>query len=309
MNSLLSLILTAATVCSPAGLRAQMRRIAAQAGPRAGAAALIVETGEFASWNRAQHFPMQSVYKMPIVMAILRRVDEGRLSLDRKVAIEPEDLTPSGIHSPIREKYPHGGIELTVRELARGAIVDSDGTASDVLLKIASEREVTAFMRQLGVSDLVVATSEKEMAQGDLVQYRNWATPEATVRLLVLLQTGKALSRTSSALLLGWMTESTPGPHRIKGLLPEGTPVAHKTGTSGTVSGLTQATNDVGLITLPNGHHLAVAVFVSDSRRSESVREGVIAKIARAAWDCWGRQSPQITQNRPSQVPRQAFFW
>jgi len=93
------------------------------------------------------------------------------------------------------------------------------------------------------------------------------------------------LSPQNDALLLKWLNESTPGPRRIKGLLPPGTVVAHKTGTSGTDSGLTRATNDVGLVTLPDGRHLAIAVFVSDSPADTATREAVIAKIARAAWD------------------------
>jgi beta-lactamase class A len=84
------------------------------------------------------------------------------------------------------------------------------------------------------------------------------------------------------------LTESTPGAKRLKGLLPAGTAVAHKTGTSGTQGGLTAATNDIGLLTLPNGKHVAIAVFVSDSPTDEATREAVIAKIARAVWDAWG---------------------
>lgn len=79
----------------------------------------------------------------------------------------------------------------------------------------------------------------------------------------------------------------TLGARRIKGLLPEGTPVAHKTGTSGTAHGLTRATNDVGVIQLARRRHLLLAVFVADSTASEPAREGAIARIARAAWDCW----------------------
>ena len=69
--------------------------------------------------------------------------------------------------------------------------------------------------------------------------------------------------------------------------LPAGTVVAHKTGTSGTTDGITAATNDVGLVTLPDGRHLAVAVFVADARGDELAREGAIASLARAAWDAW----------------------
>ncbi len=71
----------------------------------------------------------------------------------------------------------------------------------------------------------------------------------------------------------GLMTETTTGTKRIKGLLPNGTVVAHKTGTSATVKGVTAATNDVGLVTLPNGRHLAIAVFVSDSTAGNTIRE------------------------------------
>src|SRR6185436_1171653 len=117
---------------------------------------------------------------------------------------------------------------------------------------------------------------------------RNWATPKAVVELLSALQAGRGLSAASRTLLMQLMTETPTGPRRIKGLLSPTTTVAHKTGTSGTVKGLTRATNDVGLITLPDGKHLAVAVFVADSKANQGIREDAVAKIARAAWD-WGK--------------------
>jgi beta-lactamase class A len=105
--------------------------------------------------------------------------------------------------------------------------------------------------------------------------------------LLRALHERRGLSETAHGLLLKLMTESTPGAKRLKGLLPGGTIVAHKTGTSGTVKGVTAATNDIGIIALPNGRHVAIAVFVSDSPADEATREGVIAKVARAVWVKW----------------------
>ena len=52
---------------------------------------------------------------------------------------------------------------------------------------------------------------------------------------------------------------------------------------------ITSATNDIGIVYLPNGKHLAIAVFVSDSPADEKTREAVIARIAKAAWDKWSR--------------------
>ena len=81
------------------------------------------------------------------------------------------------------------------------------------------------------------------------------------------------------------MVETTTGPKRLKGLLPEGTTVAHKTGSSGKYEGLSAAVNDVGIMILPNGQHVAIAVFVSNSKADDEVSEKVIAEIAKAVFD------------------------
>jgi beta-lactamase class A len=80
------------------------------------------------------------------------------------------------------------------------------------------------------------------------------------------------------------MKDSPTGAHRIRAGLPEGVIVMHKTGTSGVKDGVASATNDIALITLPDGRRLALAVFVTDSRADETTREGVIARIAKAAY-------------------------
>ena len=103
--------------------------------------------------------------------------------------------------------------------------------------------------------------------------------------LLKTLQQGRGLSPASRALLLEWMTRTPTGMNRLKGRLPSGTVVAHKTGSSRTVAGLTAATNDIGLVTLADGRHLAIAVFVADAAAPDSAREAVIAALARAVWD------------------------
>lgn len=264
-----------------ATLPRQMEEIAVAAHGHAGAAAAVIETGRRASFHGAERFPMQSVYKLPIAMAVMEDIGRGRLSLDRKIRVTPADLVPPRLHSPLRDEHPGGNVDVTVRDLLRYAISESDGTASDVLLRAAGgPQRVTGYLRRIGVDGMTVATSEAEMAAGPMVQYRNWSTPAAAVALL------EALERSGDSLLLNLMTHSSPGPKRIKGLLPPGAVVAHKTGTSGTTpDGLTRATNDIGIVTLPGGRHLAIAVFVADSKAGEEVREAVIAKIARAAWD------------------------
>jgi beta-lactamase class A len=267
-------------------LQSQLTQIASLAKGRVGVHAIVLETGStLASLNSRDHFPMQSVYKLPISMAVVKQVDEGKLKLDQKVRVTKEDYIGPAAHSPIRDKYPQG-VELTLDQLLRFALVESDGSASDVLMKLAGgNAAVQTYVTNLRVPDLIVLNTEKELSEDNTAQYRNYASPESAIALLRALFERRALSESSQALLLKYMTESTPGAKRLKGLLPAGIIVAHKTGTSGTDKGLTAATNDIGIITLPNGKHLAIAVFVCDSPADEATREGVIARIGKAVFD------------------------
>lgn len=261
-------------------------QIASLARGRVGVSAVVLETGEtIASLNAQDHFPMQSVYKLPISMAVMKQVDAGKIKLEQKVAVTKSDFVRVGQHSPIRDRNPNGA-EITVAELLRFAISESDGTASDVLMKlVGGPQAVQAYLAELSVTDMIVLNMEKEIGQDWQVQYRNFSTPDAAIALLRALREKRGLSESSQTLLLKYMIESTPGAKRLKGLLPADSIIAHKTGTSGTEKGITAATNDIGIITLPNGKHVAIAVFVSDSAANEATREGVIAKIAKAVWD------------------------
>ena len=259
-------------------------------GGRVGVAAQIVEAGEAQELNGNERFPMQSVYKLPIAMAVLDQVDRRTITLNEKITLTARDMAGVGFHSPLRDRYPNGGIDVSVRDLIRAAIVDSDGVASDALFRIAGGgARITAYLRGLGIRDIDVATTEREMFEDRtrMTQYRNFATPRAAVALLRALHEGRGVSPAARELLLKDLTESVPGPRRLKGLLPPGTPVAHKTGTDGTFEGLTRATNDVGIVTLPDGRHLAIAVFVKDSTADEATRERTIATMARLAYDAW----------------------
>ena len=105
--------------------------------------------------------------------------------------------------------------------------------------------------------------------------------------LLARVYRGEALSKASTGRLLDLMRRTKPAAHRIKGDLPAGTIVYHRPGTSGTANGMTSATNDVGIVTLPDGSHIAVAVFLKNSTRDDAARDRVIARASRVAWDRW----------------------
>lgn len=270
-------------------LHAQFQQIADRSQGKVGVYALVLETGDTATLNAHRHEPMQSVYKFPIAMAMLHQVDKGLFKLDQKIHVTKADYIPAG-HSPIRDSMPDGNMDITIRELLRYNVSESDGSACDVLLRLlGGTGNADKYVHRIGIKEISIALPEKIQVVNEKMQYQNWATPFGLTQLLKTFYTGNVLSKSSQALLLDLMIYSGPGAHRLKGLLPAGTVVAHKTGTSGTNNGFTPATNDIGIITLPNGNHLLISVLVSDSKADEATRELTIAQIAKAAWDHWAK--------------------
>lgn len=119
-------------------LRTQIEGIAASAGGRVGVAATVLETGESISLNSAERFPMQSVYKFPIGMAVLHQVDAGKIDLARRVRVEKSDFVGPAQRSPVRDKNPNG-TELSVDQLLRFMVSESDGTATARLAMCCSK--------------------------------------------------------------------------------------------------------------------------------------------------------------------------
>lgn len=207
------------------------------------------------------------------------------LQLYADIHVNQSDYIHKGQHSPLRDDHPEGA-EVTIRELLRLAVSESNGSASDVLLRlIGGPPAVMTYLHDLGIDDVQVLDTEKRIGEDDSLQYRNWATPSGAIKILRALHKSAELSRSSRALLLQFMTETTTFPTRIKGLLPTDAAVAHKTGSSGTSNGITAATNDIGIMTLPDGREMAIAVFVADSKANDTTRDNVIARIAKQAWD------------------------
>jgi beta-lactamase class A len=118
-------------------------------------------------------------------------------------------------------------------------------------------------------------------------QFENYSSPNSAVELLKALHNGKILSPKSRAYVQKMLLETSTGPNRLKGLLPKGTVVAHKTGTSGInkQTGEIAAVNDIGIVTLPNGNQFAIAVLVSKSKEKVETNEKIIAEIAKVSYD------------------------
>jgi beta-lactamase class A len=270
-------------------LHDQIEQIAKPAKAIVGVSVLNLETGDTVNYNGKARLVMHSVMKFPIALTILHLVDSGTLKLDQMIHVTKKDMQKT--YSPLRDKYPKGDVDVSVSDLLSYMVSQSDNDACDILLRVLNgPQTVQAFMLRSGIRGIAVRASEADMASAWELQYTNWCKPVEMTLLLQKFYQGKILSKTSTDFLYKIMTETTTGPKRIKGLLPDGTVVAHKTGTSPTnADGLSPATNDVGIITLPNGNHLIVSIFVCNSKDDEATRDSIIAKIAKASYDFYNK--------------------
>lgn len=237
--------------------------------------------------NGDYHFPFQSVYKYHLGIAILDQVDKGVLALDQPVKISKEAVTTE-MYSPIKDKYPNG-VTLTLREVLVYTIAASDNVGCDVLFElIGGPEHVQKYFEDKGYSNLSIKLIEAVQQKEWNRQFENWTTVGSSNQILYDYYTNskKLLSASSHQFLWDTMRGTTTGPDRLKGDLPKGTVVAHKTGYSGRnrTTGVIAAVNDIGVVSLPDGKVYYISVFVTDSEEGEARSAKIIAEVSAAAW-------------------------
>ena len=238
--------------------------------------------------NQNKLFPMQSVCKLPISIAIFRLADAGKLSIDDKVTVRKTDVI--ALHSPIKEAIQGTQSDFTIRNLITRAICDSDNTACDILISRAGGvTEVSRILTEAGIKGVRIDRPEGTMQPDSLhvVKFladpRDTATPEAMIDLLQKLYGGNLLSKNSTSLIMEDLFNCKTGVNRITKGLPAGWKLAHKTGTGRDVAGQNAGTNDVGVMVGPKGETIYIAVFVKGSKAKIEAREALMSKVAAKA--------------------------
>jgi beta-lactamase class A len=276
------------------GLREQINQIVATKKATVGISIIGNNGKDTISFHGDSRFPMQSVFKFHIALAVLSEIDKGNLSLNQEIVVGEEDLLPKDFWSPLRDENPNGG-SFTIEKLIQYSVSQSDNTACDVLIKlIGTPKTVEEYFKKNTIQDLQITFNEKDMQAKWENMFQNWTTPKAASETLKIFYENKDNLLSKSSFDFFWKTnkETTTGAKRIKGQLPEGTIVAHKTGWSGTnkETGITAAVNNIGIVFLPNGKHFFISVFVSESKEDFDTNERIIADIAKVSYDYFSGQ-------------------
>jgi beta-lactamase class A len=286
---------------------------------RLGVALLDLKDRKSWSHRGAESFPMQSVFKWPLAIAALQAVEAGKFRLDDTITIKRSEF--SLYNSPLAKAFKGESNAYPLRELIALAAGESDNTAADILMReIGGPKVVTAMLKDGGIQGISVDRYERQFQpevfglkgftwtdvigepayrarlsaldpkkrqaalQTALKDKRDSATPDASVLFVEAQAKGNWLRDPAhSALIDRIVTQTKSGPDRIRAGLPEGARFAHKTGAGLTMDGINHATNDIGLVTLPNGRVFAIAVYLSGSTADVKQREAAHAAVAKAA--------------------------
>lgn len=289
----------------------------------AGVAIHDVQRVRTVQYKGGQLFPQQSLSKLWVALAALRKVDEGTFDLSERVTIMRSDLTL--FHQPVRKiVLARGAFHTNYADLLRRAITESDNTANDMLLKrVGGPNGVRNALNDTGLADIKFGPGEREMqsalaglewdpsfsfgkrffevrktvpAAERKVAFDNYvanpvdgATPIAIAEALAKLSRGELLKPATTAAFLDLLDQVKSGPNRLKGGVPEGWSIGHKTGTGQVldivppgVIGAQTGYNDVGLLTAPDGRRYAIAVLIGRTRTPVPERMAMMHAIVRA---------------------------
>lgn len=244
-------------------------------------------TGKSISINGNDKYPMQSVFKFPIGVALLDCVSRGEFSLSDSVTLTKADLLPD-LWSPIRERWPEG-VRLPLVSLMTYMIAHSDNSATDFLIhKIGGVARIQDIVNRLGAKKINIRNTEAEIQGSWSVQFDNWTTPNAMVDFLRLMNDGKLLDKANTTVLWEIMASASSG--SVNRLVSKTVTFARKTGYSGVNSqGIIAAQNDVGIIEFEDGRRVAYAIFLTDSTLGTDAGYDILAQIGKAIWKAYER--------------------
>lgn len=203
-------------------------------------------------WNAGDRFALSATFKVYAVAALLRMAERGELDLNEQVPIRPEELV---LASPVT--HYHRGETLSWYDLSQAALVRSDNTAANLILRrIGGPPAVTALARMVGDTETRLDRWEPALNEALPGDTRDTTTPSAFAGGLNRLILGNALIPEHRRLLTGWMRASVTSGDRMRQGLPVGWVAADKSG-----AGAYGTVNDAGVVWSPTGTSVVLTIF------------------------------------------------
>lgn len=266
------------------GLEKELTAIADSAKGDVGIA--LIYDGDTLTVNNDAIYPMMSVFKLHQAVALCRMFEENGTSLDSVMALRRSELDPD-TWSPMLKDHSGEEISLPMRRLLEYTLIESDNNASNEmfvrLMSPAACDSVIAGIIPRGSFE--IRFNEAEMQDDHSRAYSNRTSPLGAAILIDRLFTDTLVGKSYQDFIKSALLRCQTGPDKISAALSEteGITIGHKTGSGyRDENGRLAASNDVAFISLPDGRHYALAVFVKDFVGTDAEAAATIARISAA---------------------------
>lgn len=223
--------------------------------------------------NGAVRCVAASTIKVPILLCALEEVRLGKQTLEDLIAV-PADQT-----LPDTEVFERGVEAYTLWELLYWMIVESDNTATNVVLNALGFDAVNAYAHGvLGLSDTVC---QRKMLDFGAVQAgrNNFTSATDQGRMYGLLHRGDILTPALRETALDMLRRQRSMDLFLR-YIPHPVTVAHKTG------GLDFLNHDAGIFYLPTGDfYLGIFTWDGPSAEGDSRQKQFIGRLAKMIYD------------------------
>lgn len=242
-----------------------------------------LQSGETLAMNADTVFHAASTMKVPVMIEVLRRAQDGAFSLDQGILLVNQFASiVDGSPYPLDQSedgdtalYARIGERVPVRDLLRRMITRSSNLATNQLVALTGAENVTAMARSLGATRIQVLRGVEDQKAYDRGMNNTTTSADLAV-LLAAIERGEVLSPQSSAemrdILLAQEFRS-----KIPAGLPPGIRVAHKTGE------ITAVSHDAAVV-YPEGRKPYVLVVLTKGIRDSKVSSALIADISRIVY-------------------------
>lgn len=272
-------------------LRQSLRQVISGKAATVGVA-VIFNGSELVTVNNMYRYPMMSTFKFHQALAVADYLNKHGETLDTEILVRKADLLPD-TYSPLRDANPEGNFTISIGDLLKYTLIESDNNAADILFRhIGGPKAVDRYIRDLGIEDVSIVATEEEMHRSVDNQYLNWTTPSAAALTIETFLQNELCTKDQKLFIQHTMTEAKTGKDKLRAGLPKkNVLLAHKTGSSDRNEwGIKIGDNDMGFVVLPDGRHYTIAVFIMNSRESDTGNAALIARISRLVYEYFSQQ-------------------
>jgi beta-lactamase class A len=236
-----------------------------------------------------EEFFTASIIKVPVMVAVYRKVDEGELSFSQQIEIKEEDWAAGAGWL----QWEKAGTKQTVGDLLLLMMTQSDNVATNALVRtVGGPEQVNEVARSMGAEDTLIY-QKVSSERGAVPSLDNRSTPRDMVAMMRQIAQGEAASEKSCGYMIDLMHENELDWWLDAGL-PRGVDSANKAGW------LYRVYDEVGYVE-DDGHRYVLAILSKNGSADVYEGQDLIEVLSRSVWESQTHEDKDSDESKPDE--------